>query len=382
MRESHVLPSTNQHRPVFYRSSGASTGSPSIRGGKADGFRVQAAFKSQGSGPDAPVVAYAISLTSLELPKALSVLDAAEVLMRSIRNTCAFSAYGCETVAFVLPSINEEGKRLVEGMGWRIIVKDLPVAVEDIENKMYREHVVNSGCCGANEFIKLHAYTLTEYHRVVHLDVDTLLLHPLDRLMESDASLLYTTDPAMALAGQKVFPIQGGFLLVRPDLTVYENLQAIVRKGDWKKGRGWSNSKIGWFYGGATIQGLLPYYYNVFGKGTAIEVDRCVYNHMSDTHDCSSGHYSATIPLGATAQDTEQDTTSASRDAVAIRSVHFTQSCPKPWLCVRVPPGVGPCKSLQNAWLEGRREILADKGVPFSEACNRGKYSPIPRNRV
>lgn len=47
---------------------------------------------------------------------------------------------------------------------------------------------------------------------------------------ESDASLLYTTDPAMALEGQKVFPIQGGFLLVRPDLTVYENLQAIVRK--------------------------------------------------------------------------------------------------------------------------------------------------------
>ena len=65
-------------------------------------------------------------------------------------------------------------------------------------------------------------------------------------------------------------------------------------------------------------------------------IRRCVYNHMSDTHDCSSGHYSATIPLGATAQDTEQDTTSASRDAVAIRSVHFTQSCPKPWLCVRV----------------------------------------------
>ncbi|CAN0524351.1 unnamed protein product, partial [Scytosiphon promiscuus] len=38
-------------------------------------------------------------------------------------------------------------------------------------------------CCGADEFIKLHAYTLMEFHRVVHLDVDTLVLHPLDQLM-------------------------------------------------------------------------------------------------------------------------------------------------------------------------------------------------------
>ena len=46
-------------------------------------------------------------------------------------------------------------------------------------------------CCGASEFIKLHAYTLTEYHRVVHLDVDTLLLHPLDRLMGEQEALFY-----------------------------------------------------------------------------------------------------------------------------------------------------------------------------------------------
>lgn len=38
-------------------------------------------------------------------------------------------------------------------------------------------------CCGADEFIKLHAYTLTDYHRVVHLDADTLFLHPMDELM-------------------------------------------------------------------------------------------------------------------------------------------------------------------------------------------------------
>lgn len=33
----------------------------------------------------------------------------------------------------------------------------------------------DSGCCGASEFVKLWAYTLTQYHRVVHLDMDTVL---------------------------------------------------------------------------------------------------------------------------------------------------------------------------------------------------------------
>ncbi len=33
----------------------------------------------------------------------------------------------------------------------------------------------DSGCCGANEFLKLWAYTLTEYHRVVHLDMDSVV---------------------------------------------------------------------------------------------------------------------------------------------------------------------------------------------------------------
>ncbi|CAN0343740.1 unnamed protein product, partial [Ectocarpus sp. 4 AP-2014] len=97
---------------------------------------------------------------------------------------------------------------------------------------------------------------------------------------ESNASLMYTTDPAMATKGSKALPVQGGFLLVRPDLGVYDELRAIVREararcfGDWKVGPGWRRSHIGYFYGGATIQGLLAYYYNIIAPGNATEVDR------------------------------------------------------------------------------------------------------------
>jgi alpha-N-acetylglucosamine transferase len=50
----------------------------------------------------------------------------------------------------------------------------------------------------ASELIKLWAFALPEYHRVVHLDVDAMLLQPLDELFEQTAELVYTTDVMMA----------------------------------------------------------------------------------------------------------------------------------------------------------------------------------------
>ncbi|CAM9651746.1 unnamed protein product [Hapterophycus canaliculatus] len=223
---------------------------------------------------------------------------------------------------------------------------------------------------------------------------------------ESDASLLYTTDPAMATKGSLALPVQGGFLLVRPNLEVYDELRAIVRKGDWKVGAGWCGSRIGYFYGGATIQGLLPYYYNIIAPGRATELNRCVYNHMSDSSVCRSERYTLVatgaeaaarapaIEPEATTQGEEGDeikdlkegdaeaiAASPSQVVYAIKSVHFTQSCRKPWFCgqVAAKDKEGSCKLLQQAWQDGRRDILTAKGLPLTEACVKGAYSPIPR---
>ena len=38
-----------------------------------------------------------------------------------------------------------------------------------------RQRVIKGGCCGPAELMKVFAYTLTEYHRVVHLDTDVLV---------------------------------------------------------------------------------------------------------------------------------------------------------------------------------------------------------------
>ena len=56
---------------------------------------------------------------------------------------------------------------------------------------------------------------------------------------------------------------------------------------EFTQGGAWNRSKIGWFWGGMTVQGLLPYYYNaVTTPGRSQIVDRCYYNTMADTDDC------------------------------------------------------------------------------------------------
>jgi len=97
-----------------------------------------------------------------------------------------------------------------------------------------------------------------------------------------NVSLFYTRDYNMS-PGRPVLqaPVQGGFLCLRPNQWAYDTLWAVVKKGDFGKGSGWGGSHIGNFWGGMTIQGLVPYFVvKVAPLGFAEEIDRCVYNQM------------------------------------------------------------------------------------------------------
>ena len=63
-----------------------------------------------------------------------------------------------------------------------MLVKGVPLDIRTIRGEFLRGRIPNAGCCGANELIKLYAFTLTEYHRVVHLDIDMLVLQQMDEL--------------------------------------------------------------------------------------------------------------------------------------------------------------------------------------------------------
>merc|ERR1711998_323476 len=115
----------------------------------------------------------------------------------------------------------------------------------------------------------------------------------------------------------------GGFLVIRPSVERFNEYQAIIRRGDWG-GKGWGGSGIGKFWGGQTIQGIVPYFYHSIHPGDAQEMNRCIYNCMVDnpyrkgTTKC--------LDMKPTCEDCR------AQKIENIVSAHFT-ICQKPWTC-------------------------------------------------
>lgn len=180
----------------------------------------------------------------------------------------------------------------------------------------------NDGCCGYTETLKLHVYGLIEHPIAVHLDLDSLLLRPMDDLFDAmlgrvDSTILPLAKGPKTKTPDSTKPIdvaftrdynqvnhpspeaqvgyQGGFLAVRPSLDVLSRYKEILKRGEFVlvtkdvQKRGWGG-KFGAFYGSLTFQGLVPYYYEeVAPKGlhNEIELDRCLCEFFSLYHDVS-----------------------------------------------------------------------------------------------
>ena len=192
-------------------------------------------------------------------------------------------------IAFVHPAA-ESCSDIFRSLGYTIQIRDTPFNVTDIKMKFLRENVVKSGCCGEKEYLKLYAYALLEYPIVVHLDLDSLVLKPLDDLFlamlgtndNNDDGIAssgdqgggnatdgakfstevsearsripvmfdnplpvksidayFTRDYNMINPGHKHVGVQGGFLVVKPSMKAFNEYVDIVLEGRFMKGAGW-----------------------------------------------------------------------------------------------------------------------------------------------
>lgn len=148
-------------------------------------------------------------------------------------------------------------------------------------------------------------------------------------------------------------PVQGGFIVFTPSEQDYLNVMNIMLTTEFRKGKGWNSSHIGWFWGGMTVQGVLPYYYNkVTEPGRSKVLDRCYYNTMADTDECQ-------------VQTIDQ-----------IKSAHFTV-CQKPWSCYRAFIN-DLCGALHKKWFALRRQAEEFYGLPPTEKpCPAGHGSYV-----
>lgn len=336
----------------------------------------------------APRIAYAVTVTEEPKRSSVSFLDGAAVLAQSVREASLNSKYGApDFVAFVSPRISQKTRASLRGIGFRSIEKQLPIDPATIEgdflrglwttpNEKFPDPTLRGGCCGAWELLKLYAWTLVEYERVVHVDMDCLMLDTIDDVLSIDASLVYTADYNMMNGNQRkngLMPaVQGGFLVVRPSLQTFAALVSVMQRGKWGgKCSGWECTGVGHWWGGATIQGLLPYFYDRHAKTLSferasdlktVEVDRCVYDNMVDK--------AVVDPLPNIGCSAARQTALES-----VKFMHFTV-CQKPWSC---NPSRDPdddkklCLALHAAWFETRRRFEAEHGMTSGKKlCQRG----------
>lgn len=176
--------------------------------------------------------------------------------------------------AILPPSLAEsQCASILERVGYTLLIKDYPILPQDIQehnetNSFLKKNIAKDGCCGHGELLKLHAYSMVNHSIAKHLDLDTLVLSPLDELFDCmyyspfssegktarqlliHAKLVaptyrpsipiekmtfdafYTKDYNMIpLGASSRVGIQGGFFIVRPNETVKDTLVAMIQAG-------------------------------------------------------------------------------------------------------------------------------------------------------
>jgi len=321
--------------------------------------------------PAPVVVAYAISFIKCgdhQNVNAAGLIDASLVLRHSIhkissRNPLSGSKYDYKMYAIVHRQA-EECSSILNDLGFEVLVVDPPLKKDDIKGDYLRNHIHRERCCGADEFIKLDAYTLP-HDIIVHVDMDVAFYKPMDHLFDS---ILYEKDTAEGQAARKVIELerpgeklpdkigafitrdwtqvfpgkwppgyQAGFLVARRDPSIKSDIVEIIKEGNYTEGwghkYGWGNKGYGGYVGAMAMQGVVAYYYDHINTDNAVELNQCLYNHMGvdikHRGKCRNG------------MEKCEDCMKTSLSTVY--NIHHTQ-CRKPWLCqaVAAPGGKKP----------------------------------------
>ena len=336
-------------------------------------------------------IPYAVSVTSCTKRELL--MNGAAVLqhsihLNSIRTPSSGSHYDYQMVAFVHPGAVDCAD-IFDTLNYTVLMKPVPFQINQIRGR-YRRWANRSGCCGEKEWLKLYTYTLTQYPVAVHLDLDCLVLKPLDNLF--DAMIMTTTNktvkdvassrsriPAMWVNATDLpetidffftrdygmvqepgrrkphqIGVQGGFLVLRPNRTAFQEFVDIILEGDYTDRDGWGRGKLGFggYYGARTIQGLASMYYSHLHPERAVEINRCLYNNMADS-PYPRNYVEPKVSKSSYPCLTTQDTCEDCRETHVseIFSIHLT-NCLKPWQCY--PPKVVPLLCVQH-WYEWYR---------------------------
>jgi hypothetical protein len=97
------------------------------------------------------------------------------------------------------------------------------------ESSSLRDGETNYNNTFATMFHKFHVYSLVEYEKIFYLDSDILPINNLDYMFDMMDEPATGTVKAITIGG--LFqPANGGFFLIRPNITDYQEIQRIILK--------------------------------------------------------------------------------------------------------------------------------------------------------
>jgi hypothetical protein len=349
-------------------------------------------------------VAYAIFVTDLQ---SQAWQDAMAIMAHGLQKVKAKSKHDATALVLAPDRLPDDAKSMLLSFGFDDVVRrPVPVPVSEIQSTAARKAMGHTqGAKGMSfaleeETVKYWGLSLTQFDRVVVLDADTMVLDPMDELIElpDDFVGTYDHDLECMACGSRLPPVQGGFLLFRPNATDFENIKALTREGNFS-GTGWKNSGVGYWYGGIGPDGLLQYYFNK----DALEnlPQRSALENPSDHRELEEGIAKPSLPgsrmkavdrdvydvliADRFAQDFLKDG-DATTVASGVKTAHFAGECIKPWTCIdldRSKPGSKICEALHARWGEMWAEV-ATKRLGTSSAtatgsyCKAGRYVDLP----
>jgi len=262
-------------------------------------------------------VAYAISFIKCGdwQTNSAGLTDASLVLKHSIhkiskRNKDSGSQYDYKMYAIVHRDAQKCSK-LISDAGFEVKIVDPPVQQSEIQGDFLRKTIHKEVCCGADEFIKLYAYTLPE-EIIVHVDIDFVFFKPMDHLFDAilfdkDSSkgkaarskillekpteeipdkidIFFTRDWPQVAPGKFPAAYQAGFMVARRNPSIMDEMVGVIREGNytdgWGYGHGWGGKGYGGYVGARAMQGFIAYFYDHIRPDTHVELNHCRYNHM------------------------------------------------------------------------------------------------------
>lgn len=116
------------------------------------------------SDSDRVTIGYAVTVTGCGSDP---ITEGAAVLEHSIHLASVNGRYDYQMYAIYHPDGAACAAPLAD-LGYKLLERETPVQVKDIEGDFLRQNIEKNGCCGEKELVKLEAYTLTQ-HPIVAL---------------------------------------------------------------------------------------------------------------------------------------------------------------------------------------------------------------------